>query len=84
MIPGYDEGEFGEALKGYFTPAQPISKPEHLHGRDAKLKTIQRALASPGKACLHLWGSRDRKDFCSRKQHFGSKSDGIAHSDHRV
>jgi Cdc6-like AAA superfamily ATPase len=57
MIPGHDETEFGEALKGYFTPAQPISKPEHLHGRDAKLKTIQRALTSPGKH-VFIYGDR--------------------------
>lgn len=57
MISGYDEVAFSEELKAYFTPAQPISKPEHLHGRVAKLKTIQRALASPGKH-VFIYGDR--------------------------
>lgn len=57
MIPGYDEASFRARLKDCFTPAQPISKPEHLHGRDQKLRLISRALDSPGK---HIFVFGDR------------------------
>lgn len=57
MISGFDEGAFRDALPLYFTPAQPISKPEHLHGRDSKLKSIDRALGSPGKH-VFIYGDR--------------------------
>lgn len=57
MISGFNEADFRDALPLYFTPAQPISKPEHLHGRDGKLKTIDRALGSPGKH-VFIYGDR--------------------------
>ena len=57
MIADFSEDAFLATMPLYFTPAQPISKPEHLHGRDAKLKTIQRALASPGKH-VFIYGDR--------------------------
>ena len=57
MISGYDEQAFGAALKAFFTPAQPISRPDHLYGRESKLRTIQRALASPGKH-VFIYGDR--------------------------
>jgi hypothetical protein len=57
VLPGYDLDTFRERLKGVFTPAQPIAKSEHLHGRDQKLRLIDRALHSPGK---HLFVFGDR------------------------
>ena len=57
MITGYDETSFREALRQYFTPAQPISKPDHLHGRDLKLLAISRAISSPGKH-VFIYGDR--------------------------
>ncbi len=57
MIDGYDEQTFRSNLHRFFTPAQPISKPDHLHGRDAKLRTISRALGSPGKH-IFIYGDR--------------------------
>jgi hypothetical protein len=57
MLAGYDEQEFRVVLPKYFTPAQPVSKPDHLHGRHAKLKAIDRALSSPGKH-VFIYGDR--------------------------
>lgn len=57
MIPGYDLDSFRDKLKGVFTPAQPIARPEHLHGRDQKLRLIDRALHSPGKH-IFIFGDR--------------------------
>lgn len=57
MLPGYDLDTFRDKLKGVFTPAQPIAKPEHLHGRDPKLRLIDRALHSPGKH-IFVYGDR--------------------------
>lgn len=57
MLDGYDLDSFRDRLKGVFTPAQPIAKPEHLHGRDQKLRLIDRALHSPGK---HIFVFGDR------------------------
>ncbi|RYG87244.1 MAG: ATP-binding protein [Alphaproteobacteria bacterium] len=57
MIVGLDEPAFREKLKALLTPAQPISKPEHLHGRDKKLMLIDRALNSPGKH-IFIFGDR--------------------------
>lgn len=57
MLAGYDETTFREELCKYFTPAQPISEPHHLHGRDPKLKAISRALGSPGKH-VFIYGDR--------------------------
>lgn len=57
MIADYDETSFGERLQQFFTPAQPISKPDHLYGREAKLKAISRALSSPGKH-IFIYGDR--------------------------
>lgn len=57
MIEGFDEVSFRAALPAYFTPAQPISRPEHLYGRDAKLKSISRAIGSPGKH-IFVYGDR--------------------------
>lgn len=57
MISGFNETSFQAELRNYFTPAQPISKPDHLHGRDAKLRTIGRALNSPGKH-VFVYGDR--------------------------
>lgn len=57
MIAGFDEETFQAEIKQYFTPAQPISKPEHLHGRSAKLTSISRAINSPGKH-VFVYGDR--------------------------
>lgn len=57
MLSSLTEDEFAEQLRRFFTPAQPISKPEQLHGRQAKLLTIRRALNSPGK---HVFVFGDR------------------------
>lgn len=57
MLANYDEEQFRVALPRYFTPAQPISKPDHLHGRHTKLKAIDRALSSPGKH-VFIYGDR--------------------------
>ena len=57
MLPGLDEPAFREKLKKVFTPAQPIARPEHLHGRDPKLRLIDRALHSPGKH-IFVYGDR--------------------------
>jgi hypothetical protein len=57
MLAGYTEDDFRTALPRYFTPAQPISRPDHLHGRHAKLKAIDRALSSPGKH-VFIYGDR--------------------------
>ncbi len=57
MIKDYTDEGFTAALCQYFTPAQPISEPEHLHGREPKLKAISRALGSPGKH-VFIYGDR--------------------------
>lgn len=57
MLAGLDKDRFQERLRGVFTPAQPIAKPEHLHGRDQKLRLIERALGSPGKH-IFIYGDR--------------------------
>ncbi|MGQ2989772.1 MAG: AAA family ATPase [Brevundimonas sp.] len=57
MIEGFDEASFSAELPLYFTPAKPISRPEHLYGRDAKLRAISRALGSPGKH-IFIYGDR--------------------------
>lgn len=57
MIRGLDEAAFREKLKELLTPAQPISRPEHLYGRDQKLTLISRALHSPGKH-IFIFGDR--------------------------
>lgn len=57
MIRGLDEVAFREKLKELLTPAQPISRPEHLYGRDQKLTLISRALHSPGKH-IFIFGDR--------------------------
>lgn len=57
MIHGCDEAHFKRHLQEYFNPAQPISQPDHLHGRSQKLKAIERALASPGKH-VFIYGDR--------------------------
>lgn len=57
MIAGFTEEAFRAELQKYFTPAQPISNPDHLYGRDAKLKIISRALNSPGKH-VFIYGDR--------------------------
>lgn len=43
-----DEEEFREILNANITPAQPVSSPELLQGRETLLREIGRALASPG------------------------------------
>lgn len=57
MFAGLDKEAFQERLKGVFTPARPIASPEHLHGRDQKLRLIDRALSSPGKH-IFIYGDR--------------------------
>lgn len=57
MLTGYDLDTFRDKLKSVFTPAQPIAKPQHLHGRDQKLRLIDRALHSPGKH-IFVYGDR--------------------------
>lgn len=57
MINGLREVEFAAKLKEYLTPAQAISRQERLYGRDAKLRTILRGFASPGKHAF-IFGDR--------------------------
>ncbi|MBF7012297.1 ATP-binding protein [Novosphingobium resinovorum] len=57
MLNGYDDSGFAEALSRYFTPAQPVSKADHLFGRDTKLRLIKRAIDSPGKH-VFIFGDR--------------------------
>lgn len=57
MIENYDLDSFREKLKTVFTPAQPIAREEHLRGRQAKLRIIERALHSPGKH-IFVYGDR--------------------------
>jgi Cdc6-like AAA superfamily ATPase len=57
MIRGLTEERFARLMAEHFTPAQPISKIEHLFGRDKKNREIQRAFASPGK---HVFVFGDR------------------------
>jgi hypothetical protein len=57
LISGFAEDSFRTALPNFFTPAQPISRPEHLYGRDAKLTAIRRAIGSPGKH-IFIYGDR--------------------------
>lgn len=54
---GYNLDCFRDKLKTVFTPAQPIARQEHLRGREAKLRIIDRALHSPGK---HIFVFGDR------------------------
>lgn len=57
MFTEHDEISFASELQAFFTPAQPISKPEHLHGRTTKLQNIRRSLNSPGKH-VFIYGDR--------------------------
>lgn len=57
MIPGYTQQDFESFVGEHFTPAKPISKIEHLHGREKKRREIERAFASPGKH-LFVYGDR--------------------------
>lgn len=57
MIAGYNQQEFERIVAEHFTPAKPISKIEHLYGRERKRKEIERAFASPGKH-LFVYGDR--------------------------
>lgn len=57
MLQEYDEDSFSTELQAFFTPAQPIAKPEQLHGRTSKLQNIRRALNSPGKH-VFIYGDR--------------------------
>lgn len=57
MLKGFDEDHFQIKLQSCFTPAQPISKPEHLYGREQKLRLIDRAFHSPGKH-IFIYGDR--------------------------
>lgn len=43
-----DEHEFRDILNANITPARPVDSPELLQGREALLREIGRALASPG------------------------------------
>lgn len=56
-IAGLDQIRFKEILKANLTPARAIKDPEHLRGRAAMLRTIDRALNSPGR---HVFVFGDR------------------------
>lgn len=49
--------QFGAILRDNLTPAKPISNPQHLRGRQAKLVQIDRAFNSPG---MHIFIYGDR------------------------
>lgn len=57
MIGTFTEDLFGKELANFFTPARPISKENHLHGRTSNLLSIKRALQSPGKH-VFIYGDR--------------------------
>ena len=56
-IPGLDEVEFKRILRANLSPARAISDPEHLRGRQVKLKLIDRAFNSPGRH-VFIFGDR--------------------------
>ena len=56
-IEGLDQLKFKEVLKANLTPARAIKDPEHLRGRASMLRTIDRALNSPGRH-IFIFGDR--------------------------
>lgn len=56
-IKGLDQIGFKEILKANLTPARAIKDPGHLRGRASMLRTIDRALNSPGR---HVFVFGDR------------------------
>jgi hypothetical protein len=56
-ISGFDDDSFRETLRKNFTPAQAVTDPRMLRGRDAKLTQIDRAFNSPGKQ-VFIYGDR--------------------------
>jgi uncharacterized protein len=57
MIPGLSETKFRHLLREHLTPATAVSTPEHLHGRQQKLRQIDRAFNSPGRHAF-IFGDR--------------------------
>lgn len=56
-IKGFGTDEFKLVLKENLTPAKAISSPEHLKGRAAVLRQIDRSFNSPGKH-IFIYGDR--------------------------
>src|SRR5258706_15076669 len=56
-INNLDQESFKAILKANLTPAKSIKDPEHLRGRESKLRAIDRALNSPGRH-VFIFGDR--------------------------
>lgn len=56
-IPRCDEEHFRAVVRENLSSARPISNPQYLRGREAKLREISRALNSPGRH-VFIYGDR--------------------------